>query len=248
MKKIKPNFKMTILSTILVFMISFVSKSQTVSTGGVFVLGGIHQSHEKAKLYTYKRMGEIYTELNPDILLVETQQKYVNNGSFSGTPYDFSKFMIPLALKNKTPIYGIDWWDDIKGKKWEELQQKFYTDSSLVDEIYLIGYLFQKINDYFIQKDFLEINSIYITNLWEAKNEFKYHILSQHSEYKFIAEFEKERNDSIVANIMEIVKNNPNKKILIAIGIDHKYYIEKKLKENKIKVYQVDEIEDFKKH
>ena len=27
---------------------------------GVFVLGGIHQTHEEAKLYTYERMGELH--------------------------------------------------------------------------------------------------------------------------------------------------------------------------------------------
>ena len=51
--------------------------------------------------------------------------------------------------------------------------------------------------------------------------------------YKFIVEFEKERNEHIVDNILEIINKNPNKKILVAIGIDHKYYIEKKLKGKK---------------
>ena len=45
------------------------SYSKAQSTGGVFVLGGIHQSHDKAKYYTYERMGEIYQQLKPDIIL-----------------------------------------------------------------------------------------------------------------------------------------------------------------------------------
>ena len=105
--------------------------------------------------------------------------------------------------------------------------------------------MFSLINEYFENVDFEDINSQYITNLWKAKSEFKYHILSQHPEYKFITEFEKERNNHIVDNIQKIVRENPNKKILVAIGIDHKYYIEEELEKYGIKIYQVDNIEHF---
>jgi len=244
-KHIKTKFYLIIiLSGGLSMLISSCFKQQ--STGGVFVLGGIHQSHEKAKYYTYERMGKIYKQLKPDILCIETQQKYVDDDSYKGTPFDFEKFMIPLAKENKTPIYGIDWWDNEKGKKWQEIQQKAFNDTSLIPEIKLLGGMFSLFDEYFENKDFEDINSQYITNLWKAKNEFKYHIFSQHPKYKFIAEFENERNNHIVNNILKIVKENPNKKILVAIGIDHKYYIEKELEKHGIKVYQVDDIEDFK--
>jgi hypothetical protein len=234
------------IASIFFLLISIISKSQSASTGGVFVLGGIHQSHEKAKLYTYKRMDEIYKELNPDILLVETQQKYVSDSSFKGTPYDFIMFMVPSAQMDKTPIFGIDWWDDERGEKWKTMQRTFFNDSTLIAEITLFESMFQALNRFFVCKDFKEINSIYITNLWEAKSEYKYQIMLQHPVYKYIAEFEKERNEHIVDNILEIVNKNPDKKILVAIGIDHKYYIEKKLNEKNIKVYQIDEIDQFK--
>jgi hypothetical protein len=111
----------SLLIAIGLFFITSLSFAQE-SSGGVFVLGGIHQLHETARYYSYERMGEIFQQLNPDILCVETQQKYVDDSSYTGTPYDFLKFMIPLAKKEKTPIYGIDWWDDEKGEKWQELQ------------------------------------------------------------------------------------------------------------------------------
>ncbi len=232
--------------SLLLFTSALTVKSQTSLTGGVFVLGGIHQSHEKAKIYTYERMGEIYKELKPDILLVETLPKYATDKSFKGTPYDFSKFMVPLALKDSTPIYGIDWWDKEKGEKWRILQKELFRDSSFLAEINLFGSMFTILNGYFVEKNFAEINSEFITNIWKAKSEFKYSVMRQNLKYSFIADYEKERNDSIVANVLHIVKNNPNKKILVAIGIDHKYYIEDKLRELNIKVYRTDEIEDFK--
>ncbi len=222
------------------------SCSDSQSSGGVFVLGGIHQSHEQAKYYTYERMGEIYQQLHPDILCVETQQKYVVDNSFKGTPYDFIKFMIPLAQKDNTPIYGIDWWNNEKGTKWQKLQQKAFNDTSLVSEINLLGGMFSLFNEYFKSSNFEELNSKFVTNLWKAKSELKYHIFSQHHEYKFITEFENERNEHVVDNIIKIVKENPNKKIMVAIGIDHKYYIEEELEKQNVRVYQVENIGLFK--
>jgi len=210
------------------------------TSGGVFVLGGIHQAHEEAKYYTYEKMGVIYQQLCPDILCVETQPKYVVDKSFKGTPYDFIKFLIPLAQKDNKPIYGIDWWNNEKGTKWQELQQKAFHDPSLVSEISLLEGMFSLFNEYFKKSNFEEINSKFITNLWKAKNEFKYHLWAQNAEYRFIVEFENERNQHIVDNILRIVKENQNKKILVAIGIDHKYYVEEELEKYGIKIYQVD--------
>ncbi|MDD2195679.1 MAG: hypothetical protein PHW91_00695 [Bacteroidales bacterium] len=240
----KPNFYlMSILVGIFSLPVCFGSIAQT--TPGVFVLGGIHQSHETAKYYTYERMGDIYQLLKPDILCVETEQKYVEDGSFRGTPYDFINFLIPLAQKEQTPIYGIDWWDNEQGEKWQELQRKAYNDTTLNQEINFIGGFFSLFNGYFKNKDFKEINSSYITRLWKAKSEFKYHIFNHYPEYAFITDFENERNDHIVENILKVIAQNSGKNILIAIGIDHKYYIEDKLEENGVIVYQVEELEQF---
>lgn len=223
------------------------SSSVARSEPGVFVLGGIHQAHETARYYTYERMGEIYRLLKPDILCVETRQESVEDGSFRGTPYDFINFMIPLAQNDHTPIYGIDWWNPEQGTKWRELQQKAYNDTTLSSEISFIGGMFSLFDDYFENKDYMEINSQYITSLWKAKNEFKYHVFAQHPEYAFIEEFENERNNHIVENILRVIAENPDKNILVAIGIDHKYYIEDRLASSGIRVYQVDELEQFGK-
>ncbi len=242
----KTNFYLLlILISGLSLPVCFVSIAQPSS--GVFVLGGIHQSHETAKYYTYERMGELYQQLKPDILCVETQPKYVDDGSFRGTPYDFNKFMIPLAQKNQTPIYGIDWWNNERGEKWQELQQKAFRDTALNSEVLLLGGMFSLFIEYFENNDFNAINSSYITRLWKAKSEFKYHLFTQHPDYAFIVEFENERNNHIVANVLKVIDENPNKSIMVAIGIDHKYYIEEKLKEHGIRVFHVEEIDQFTK-
>ncbi len=185
-------------------------------------------------------MGEIYRQLKPDILCVETQQKYVEDGSFSGTPYDFINFIIPMALEDNTPIYGIDWWNKEAGDKWRELQRKAYSDTTLNREMNFIGGLFSLFDDYFKTQHYKMINSPYITRLWKAKNEFKYHIFNQNPEYAFIVQYENERNNQIVENILNVIAENPDKFILVAVGIDHKYFIEDMLESLGIIVYQVE--------
>lgn len=216
--------------------------SKPKSIGGIFVIGGIHQHHENAQLYTYERMGEIYQHLKPDILCVECEQKYIDDGSDIGMPFDFQKFMVPFARKDKIPIFGIDWWDKERGKQWEQLQQEAFQDSTLMPEIRLVGGMFSLLNNYFKSRDFEEINMRYITELWAAKNAFKYHVLSQCPQYKPIIEFERERNNRMVQNIIRIAESHPNDRVLIAVGIDHKYYIERELRKKGIRVLDVEEV------
>ena len=230
-----------IVSLFGIILLITLACSRSKPRGGVFVIGGIHQCHESALLYTYERMGEIYQHLRPDILCVEAEQKCIDDGSDIGMPFDFQKLMVPFARKDKIPIFGIDWWDKEKGEKWKQLQQKAFTDSTLMAEIKLIGGMFDLLNDYFKVKDFKEINSRYITDIWAAKSNYKYHLLSKYPEYKFISEYEEERNNHIVQNIIRIVQSHPNARVLVAVGIDHKYYIERELRGKGIRVLDAEE-------
>ena len=213
------------------------------NSSSVFVLGGIHQAHEEAEKYTYKRMGEIFDQLHPDVLCVEVEQKFLDDGSDKGMPLDFSKFIVPSARKLGVPIVGIDWWDKTKGIQWEQLQAKAYSDPVISVEIALVGGLFQLLNAYFIEKDFQDINSPEITALWEAKNELKYEVFRQHSEYQFIPKFEQERNGHMVENVLKALVRHPGKRVMVAVGIDHKYFLERELRRHGVRVISVKELD-----
>lgn len=208
----------------------------------VFVVGGIHQSHERAKLYTYQRMGQLVSELRPELLCVEVEQRYIDDGSDRGMPYDFQKFMVPLARKEGIPVVGIDWWDEKRGDTWKQLQKEAFADPTIAPETALLGGLFRLLNGYFQERDFAEINSPEITALWEAQNEMKYKVFRQHPKYKAIDEFEKDRNNHMVENILQAIRLHPGKRVLVAVGIDHKYYIERELRRRGIRTLQVDEV------
>ncbi|MBI2841317.1 MAG: hypothetical protein HYX75_23620 [Acidobacteria bacterium] len=208
----------------------------------VFVIGGIHQAHEQAKKYTYERMGELGDHLRPDVLLVEAEQKFLDDGSDSGMPRDFATFMVPSARRRGVPIVGIDWWDEEKGRRWEELQQQAFSDPELAVDAALIGGMFQLLDAYFVESDFEEINAAEITALWEAKSELKYAVYRRHPAYRFLAAFERERNDHMADNILAALAHHPDKRALVAVGIDHKYYLERELRRRGVRVLTVAEV------
>ena len=212
------------------------------SAAGVFVIGGIHQSHEEATLYTYERMGQVYRHLKPDVLAVECLQENIEDSSFIGMPFDFKRDMMPLAVEDEIPVYGIDWWDETRGAEWQALQMEAYNDSVMQCEYALLGGMFQLLNSYFCEKDFRDINADEITAIWSSMNELKYAILRRSPGYGEIAVFEEERNDQIVNNIMNVLAQHPGKRVLVAVGIDHKYYIERVLRERGVHVLSVEDV------
>lgn len=212
------------------------------SAAGVFVLGGIHQAHEEAKFYTYDRMGQVYRHLKPDVLTVECLQEYIEDRSFRGMPFDFKRVMLPFAIEDDIPVYGIDWWNETRGAEWQALQMEVYGDSTMQCEYELLGGMFQLLNSYFCEKDFRDINADEITAIWSAMNELKYTILRRSPGYLEIVNYEEERNDHIVDNIMNVLALHPGKRVLVAVGIDHKYYIERMLRERGVHVLSVEEV------
>ncbi len=215
--------------------------AKRLKQGGVFVVGGIHQAHDKATYYTYKRMGEIYDHLRPDVLAVEVQQKYFDDGSLKGMPFDFKRHMVPLAQQHKIPIYGVDWWHEERGKEWRRLQRAAAADVALQGEIALIGGHFQLMNAYFTRRDFREINAPALLELWVARNTLKYSVLRKSTSYRPIATFELERHRQMATRVYQIAQKHPDQRILVAVGIDHKVYIERALRLWGIRVLDVEQ-------
>lgn len=216
----------------------------TMGSGGVFVLGGIHESHKLARTYTYERMGEIYAHLKPDVLCVEVEQRFLDDASDHGMPFDFAKFMVPAARKDGIPIVGIDWeaWKSAKMDRWRLLQEQAASDPRLAPEEKLFASLFEQLNAYFVERDFAEVNAPEITELWAAKSSFKYAALKRYPEYASIVEFERDRNEHMLASVLDAVARYPNRRILVGVGIDHKYYLDHELRARGITVLEAQEV------
>jgi pheromone shutdown protein TraB len=208
---------------------------------GVFVLGGIHQSHEGARRYTYERVGEVFRHLAPEVLCVEVLQRHLDDGSLAGMPFDFRKFMIPAARDLGVPVRGIDWWDEARGAGWQRLQEEAWRDPALAAPMRLLGELFGQLTAYFQEVDFEEIHGEAITRLWEARTDLKREVLSRSPAYRSILEFEDERNRQMLARVIEVRNEFPGRRLLVAVGIDHRPYLEEALRERGIRVLTVGE-------
>lgn len=208
----------------------------------VFVLGSIHADHDRAALYTAERLDEVYHGLRPEVLCVETLPAHVADGTFRLTPREFKRRLIPSARRDGIQIVGIDWWDDLRGQRWKELQAAAFVDPRIQAEMRLASGLFDLLGSYFRERDFAEIDAPQITDLWAAKNAIKYAALFRVPEYREIVEFERERNEHMVMHIMTALKRFPGARALVAVGIDHKYYLERALARRGIRVLQVDDV------
>jgi len=208
----------------------------------VFVIGGIHQDHERAKLYTYARMGELVKLIKPDVLCVEVLPENLTNGTDKGMPWDFKRSMVPNAREMGIPIVGVDWWNDVEGERWQALQHQAFNDPSFAPEVTLYGNMFEQLGQYFRERDFAEINSDEVTALWKTKNAFKYQLFRRKPEYHFIVDFEMHRNAEILANVERVLTRYPGKRVLVALGIDHKYALEDALRQRGVRVLTVSEV------
>ena len=236
----------SLIAVLAVVSANCTSKSERVSDppverGAVFVLGGIHQQHERARLYTYQRVGDVYSHLRPDVLCVEAQQQYLDDKSDRGIPRDFTTEMLPRARRDGIPIVGIDWWDDVRGKEWEELQGRAASDPSLQAGVKLLGTMFDSLNDYFAEVDFREANSPAIVSIWSGKTALKERIARSRPEYAPIAEFEAERNRRMADAVATTAARHPKARVLVAVGFDHKPYLDKELPRRGLRVVDVDE-------
>jgi len=230
---------LVVVAIVILICVAGLAQQQPPTT--VFVIGGIHQSHEGASKYTYERMGEIYKHLRPEVLCVEGLQQYIDDGTFKLMPRDFSRFMVPQAKKDGIPIVGIDWWND-NGGRWLELQRKSENDPHLASANEVWGGLFLSLNRYFAENDFEQVNAPEVTALWAAKNRLRERVLAGFPEYRFIPEFERERNDQMLAKTVAAVNAHPGKRILVAVGIDHKFFLEEGLRAQGVRVLEVADV------
>lgn len=208
----------------------------------VFVIGGIHQSHEGARFYTYERLGELFDRLAPDLLCVEVLQRHLDDGTDTGMPRDFRTHMVPRARAAGIPVVGIDWWHDSRGEEWRRLQAEAGVDPALAPEVALLGGMFGLLNDYFRARDFREVNAPEVIQLWMAKTRLKFSVLGKHPRYAPIGIFENERNARMVDNVLRAMADHPARRVLVAVGIDHKGAIEHELGSHDVQVLDVNAV------
>jgi hypothetical protein len=224
--------KKILLLPILV-IISFTSvKAQEVKSG-LMVVGTIHGAHNMNPNYSYDSLYNFIEKYNPDIIGVEIRKEDMDSSvAYLKRNYPFEMYDCISRYPEKL-VLGFDWLgDDIAGKAipsnyWKEissvkkLEQQLFTDTVMLKKLAVIE----------IVRD--EKIRIVLHSSLEQLNDMRYDLINRiyykqlelmlkDTKYASLTDFYKKRDEMIAQNILEIVKNNPGKKIIFLLGIDHR--------------------------
>lgn len=232
--------------TLIAFTISYILFAQTQ----VVVVSTLHKNHLQNPNYTYEDVSKTIEKFNPDILAVEIRAEDLY------LPKDTLVKRYPVEMhsnlftNSKIQYFGIDWYgDDIVGKACphdyfdhensiKSIQIKMNQDEEFKQKLEVLKPLIQAKFDLVKNASMNEM----MDGTYDLINEIYYkqiEILTQNTPYQKVAEFYTLRDLRIAQNTEKIILQNPNKKIMVLTGADHRVALVKYLNQNlndKIKI------------
>ncbi len=207
----------------------------------VTVCATIHRAHEMNPNYTYEDLYSFIDSLNPDIIGVEIRKEDIDSSiSYLEKNYPFEMYEIINKYGNKKTVYGFDWLGkDIEGKEipnnyWNEINEikkvdrKLYNDSIAVKSLTALEDFKNQKMEIALKATIFELND----GRYDSINKIyynQYEEILKETEYKQLPQFFKDRDEMIAKNIMQIIHDNSDKKILFLTGADHRSYVIEKL-------------------
>lgn len=228
---------------LLCLMLSFPAQAQNTE---VVVLPSIHAFHRSNPNYTYKDLFGIIRAFDPDVIAVEIRKEDIGQArEYLDTFYPDEMIMVRDSFPSTT--CGIDYYGaEVEGKlipknifkdtlsdlgKYVQLQQKMQNDSLIQREERRLGM------PEILEKQ-LELAKKY-SALQLMNGEYdeltaKYYNLMDSllldSPYQEYVEFNNLRDQKITANAINLISQNPEKRVLIIVGANHRGRLMKALK------------------
>jgi tetratricopeptide (TPR) repeat protein len=199
----------------------------------VLVVGTVHQRHSTDTNYTYRHLFNILSAYNPDIVCVEIR------------PIDFRKeqyldemMMATIwAITNGKKAYPIDWWTNGNVRQ-------------VRDSLLNLPEYKKKEQEY----EALEAKDTIISNFekrygkWEDQGQQGYEFWNgkEYNEY-WMEDYRlsmqvfgdspfnlyyRTRNDSMMALISLVIRQNPGRRVIVLTGAEHKHYFDNILERN----------------
>lgn len=208
----------------------------------VLIISTIHGAHKVNPNYPYDSLFAFIEKYNPDIIGVELRKEDIDSSASylkNNYPYEMYECITKYSSKK---VFGFDWLgDDISGKAipenyWKEkstikkLQQKLSSDSILLQKLSITDIIQEEKKKITLNASLAELND----GRYDLINHIYYEqlkLLLKHTEFKYLSDFYKKRDEMIAENILEIIKNNNGKKMIFLIGADHRGYTLKKVSE-----------------
>lgn len=233
---------------LLSILLSFTCLAQQ-DTAEVFLLSTLHRAHNNNPNYTYEHLDSIVLHYNPDILAVEVRPEDLNQTNEylnKFYPKEMTKY---LYSKPNVKYYGFDWFgDDIKGKPATEyyfnevnvmriLQKQLSNDSIAKAKLTILQPILEHKKKLILHSSFQD----FINGKYDVLSDIYYQqlkILLANTPYIGIYDYSMQRDEAIAQNIATIIKENPNKKILILMGADHRNFTKQYLNSRKDLIFQ----------
>ena len=207
----------------------------------VFVLSALHQYHGKDNTYTFERLSEIVEGYRPDVIVAELTPADLESRKEQKTKQEYQNSIFPAADKLKAKLVAMEpgepMFSELVGlirdsdsetrEKHRDAADAFskYTDS-------LYDYLFS------YWKSAAEVNSPRTDALFEVKHEFQNKVFGEKQERGWEG-----WNTHFLETILNAVKENPGKRIIVVVGAEHSYWLRKRLRvSDGIKLVEPDEV------
>lgn len=218
------------------------SFSQTSQTK-VAIIGSLHEYHHKLKGYSFQSIKKLISSKKPDVICIEVKPENYKGKGTKFAPYEYREVLMPFLLKTGAKIEPFDWGNE----DWSELmaEQKSLSKDpktsglfkAIINPVELL--LKHSGSMEIAELDHKFFNSPFMDD-WISS---AYSLLSEAFPGNKISKIANERNRNMARLLIAAIRRNPGKKILVLVGIEHKYALKDALQQIPLILYL--NIEEF---
>lgn len=222
----------SIFTLLFIFLLfNFSIYSQKTRKTEVFILSTLHQFHTENKNYSFEKLSQIIENLKPDIIAVELTPSDLKSRREQKTKQEYQKSIFPVADKNKYQLVPLEPAEpkfselvglvrDSEMEIREKSPEKAEAFSIYSDKLYE--------NLFRFWDSPMAVNSAQTDALLEVKHDFQNALYGEKQTRGWEG-----WNNNFLEKILETAKENPGKRIVVTVGVEHAYWLRKHLRDNK---------------
>ncbi len=222
-------------AVLTLFMLSCKSPNTEVT-----VCGTLHGYHKKNPNYSYDQLFSFIEKYNPDIIGLEIRPEDMDEDhAFLQNYYPREMTEVVKRFAGKE-LVGIDWWNkSVEGEKVSDelidtlfnvvMARKYSKDTLFLNRKPAI---IDELNNQKMQIAATASMCEVINGNYDSLNICFYNELGRYFEaspYQKLYESYMVRHQKLADNMVEVVRENPGKRILFLTGVDHQAYARRKM-------------------